>query len=189
MPKPVYIPGLDGVRGMAALLIMFLHFVPGYNQNEHPYLYLLKKVSVVGQIGVPLFFVLSGFLITRILISSKHETNYFKRFYLRRAVRIFPLYYLFLVINFFIIPLINKQAFLPWNLTKYYYLYLQNVAMTFNWKEADLPHLWSLAVEEHFYLVWPVLIYFLSHKSILKVIAGCILISLLCRVLLIGLGF
>lgn len=184
----VYLPALDGIRGFAALLIMFLHFMPSYKWTAHPFLFLLKKASIIGQLGVPLFFVLSGFLITRILINSKNKENYFKSFYIKRALRIFPLYYLYLIISFFLIPILTKLPPVTWKLSWFYYFYLQNIAITFNWRAADLPHLWSLAVEEHFYFVWPVLIYFLPDKKIIKVIAGCFFLSFLCRILLIHLG-
>src|ERR1700755_1520169 len=97
-----YYKGLDGVRGLAALMIMFYHFTPD-SSNTGSFLHFLKKISVIGQSGVTLFFVLSGFLITRILLASKPNKDYFKKFYTKRALRIFPLYYLFLIICFFII--------------------------------------------------------------------------------------
>jgi len=186
--KPSYIPGLDGVRGVAALMIMFLHIIPNYNSPAHPFLSVLRKVAIIGQCGVPLFFVLSGFLITRILLYTKNRPGYFKQFYIKRALRIFPLYYLYLIINFFLIPLFSGQAVPDWGLTWSFYFYLQNIAMTFNWKMVDIPHLWSLAVEEHFYLLWPIAIYFFSYKPTLKIIAGIIIFSLLCRVYLISIG-
>jgi peptidoglycan/LPS O-acetylase OafA/YrhL len=186
--KPTYIPGLDGVRGIAALMIMFLHLVPNYNSPAHPFLSILRKLAIIGQCGVPLFFVLSGFLITRILLHAKNHPSYFKQFYLKRVLRIFPLYYLYLVINFFLIPWLTGQPIPDLNLTWYYYLYLQNIAMTFNWKMLDLPHLWSLAVEEHFYFIWPFVIYFFSNKSTLKIIAGIIVFAFLCRVYLVSIG-
>lgn len=183
-----YYKGLDGVRGIAALMIMFYHFMPGGN-NAGSFLYFLKRISVIGQSGVTLFFVLSGFLITRILLNSKSNAGYFKSFYIKRALRIFPLYYLFLIICFFIIPAINHQPFPPFNLSWYYYFYLQNIPMTFNIKIADLPHLWSLAVEEHFYLIWPFLVFYLSPRALLKVISGIVFFSLICKICLINMGY
>jgi len=186
--KPAYIPGLDGIRGVAALMIMFLHFVPNYNSTAHPFLSILRKLAIIGQCGVPLFFVLSGFLITRILLYTKNNPDYFKQFYLKRVLRIFPLYYLYLVINFFLIPWFTDTPVPDLNLTWPYYLYLQNIAMTFNWKMFDLPHLWSLAVEEHFYFIWPIVIYFFSNKLTLKIIAGIIIFAFLCRIYLVSIG-
>ena len=186
--KPAHIPGLDGVRGLAALMIMFLHIVPNVDVINHPVLYYVRRVAIIGQCGVPLFFVLSGFLITRILLYSKSCPDYFKLFYIKRVLRIFPLYYLFLIISFFLVPYLAGSPLPDWGVTWYYYLYLQNIPMTFNLKVAELPHLWSLAVEEHFYLVWPVIIYCFSEKQTLRIIAGILIFALLCRMLLLHLG-
>jgi peptidoglycan/LPS O-acetylase OafA/YrhL len=87
------IPALDGVRAVAALLVMFLHFSLANHVPE-----AIKHISTFGQTGVDLFFVLSGFLITRILVSSRSSPTYFSHFYIRRALRIMPLYYLFLIL-------------------------------------------------------------------------------------------
>jgi len=188
--KPTHLSALDGVRGLAALMIMFFHFMPAqYDKVNHPILYFLKKISIFGQCGVPLFFVLSGFLITRILLNSRLYNNYFKIFYLKRALRIFPLYYLYLILTFYILPLIFGQEMVNWNMSWYYFFYMQNFAMTFNWKIADAPHLWSLAVEEHFYLLWPFIIYYFSNRAILKIIGIIVILALACRVFIIHLGY
>jgi peptidoglycan/LPS O-acetylase OafA/YrhL len=188
LKKPAHIPGLDGVRGLAALMIMIFHFVPNYDWANHPMMYLVRKMAIIGQCGVPLFFVLSGFLITRILLYSKFQPDYFKLFYIKRVLRIFPLYYLFLIINFFLLPFLLRHQPPGWDMTWYYYFYLQNIPMTFNFKAANLPHLWSLAVEEHFYMIWPVIIYYFSDKQILRITTGILVFALLCRILLLHLG-
>jgi len=94
---------LDGIRAIAALMVMFFHFFQ-HLETSNSILLLVKKASIFGQTGVSLFFVLSGFLITRILINTKDTPNFFYNFYLRRTVRIFPLYYLFLIIYFLLFP-------------------------------------------------------------------------------------
>lgn len=188
LPPLRYYKSLDGVRGIAALMIMFFHFMPAYDKAAHPVLFMIRKLAVAGQTGVVLFFVLSGFLITRILLQQKLKQGYFKQFYLKRALRIFPLYYLFLLICFFILPLLNNAVLPPFSQTWYYYFYLQNIAMTFDWKLATMPHLWSLAVEEHFYLFWPVVVYFCPDKVLKYIIAGWVVFALLCRVYLIANG-
>jgi peptidoglycan/LPS O-acetylase OafA/YrhL len=160
-----YIKQLDGIRAIAALMVMFFHFFRNVEANSQFYL-AIKKISIFGQTGVSLFFVLSGFLITRILLSTKEKKNYFKNFYLRRALRIFPLYYLFLIIYYFLIPLISNSQFVPFNQQIYYWIYIQNFATTFNWKNSGPDHFWSLAVEEHFYLFWPLMVYFIPYKKI-----------------------
>ena len=144
-----------------------------YFQNltfENPVISKIVKLTLFGQTGVTLFFVLSGFLITRILIFAKEDDNYFKNFYIRRALRIFPLYYLFLIIYYFAIPLIFNQPFTPFLEQIYYYTYIQNFSYTFGWGGSGPLHFWSLAVEEHFYLFWPIIVYYTSNKSLSKII-------------------
>jgi peptidoglycan/LPS O-acetylase OafA/YrhL len=174
---------LDGVRAIAALMVMFFHFFQ--ITTVHDSFTTLSKLAGFGQTGVSLFFVLSGFLITRILIFTKDTPRFFYNFYVRRALRIFPLYYLFLAIYFCLIPLIYKTPFPPLNLQIYYWIYLQDFAMTFNWKQAGPAHFWSLAIEEHFYLFWPLLVYYLSNKRIAIAIATIIAVAFLVRVLLV----
>ena len=149
--KLEYYRQLDGVRAIAALMVMFSHFFV-LNHSDHGILHAVNKISVLGQTGVSLFFVLSGFLITRILLATKQSPGYFADFYIRRSLRIFPLYYFFLALYFFIIPLIQHVPSVPWDHQFSYWIYLQNFAMIFGWSQTGPGHLWSLAIEEHFYL-------------------------------------
>jgi peptidoglycan/LPS O-acetylase OafA/YrhL len=176
---------LDGVRAIAALMVMCLHFSPqissGSTLNN-----FIKKVAPFGGTGVTLFFVLSGFLITRILLNSKKDGTYFSTFYIRRSLRIFPLYYLFLIVSFLIVPAFtHTHAEGTW----YFWVYLQNIAFTFGWPADGPNHFWSLAVEEHFYLFWPLVVYFCSEKKLFKVVAGIIVAALLCRILLLSYNY
>src|ERR1700744_2827189 len=107
VPELKYFPELNALRGIAALMVLFFHYMLSTDSKSHPSLHLLYKVSVFGQTGVTLFFVLSGFLITRILLSTKHTKKYFAGFYTKRMLRIFPLYYLALVLFYFVIPVIT----------------------------------------------------------------------------------
>lgn len=175
---------LDGIRGIAAIMVMFFHFFQSL-ESKNQFLIILKKLSVFGQTGVSLFFVLSGFLITRILLNTKQSSSYFFNFYVRRSLRIFPLYFLFLIIFYFIIPLFEKTPIVPFRSQIYFWVYLQNVAMTFNWRNSGPVHFWSLAVEEHFYLFWPFLIYFLDKNKIKILIILLIILALLTRFILI----
>ncbi|MEH1836075.1 MAG: acyltransferase [Nostoc sp.] len=180
--KLSHIPGLDGLRGIAALMVMFFHF------NWLPLgILLINKVVVFGQTGVDLFFVLSGFLITRILISTKSQKNYFTNFYIRRALRIFPLYYGFLIATYFILPLFKIGETPPFSHQIWYYLYMQNIPDTFPTLHSSGPgHFWSLAVEEHFYLFWPLLVYFLPRKHLIWACLGIILLSIVLRIILLN---
>ncbi|RZK01610.1 MAG: acyltransferase [Flavobacterium sp.] len=185
--KLKHIKELDGIRAIAALMVMLFHFsgqIPATNAFNQ----LFRKIAPYGQTGVTLFFVLSGFLITRILLSTKENNNFFKTFYLRRALRIFPLYYLYLIIELIIVPSISKGPTIESN-TWYFWFYLQNFAFTFDWPANGPNHYWSLAVEEHFYLFWPFLVYFLNEKNIKKLCISFILLSLLIRVMLMMNGY
>lgn len=163
-------PGLDGVRGLAILMVLAVHFIanllPTTNAVERAIVY----VTGYGMYGVDLFFVLSGFLITGILYDAQGKTSYFYNFYMRRFLRIFPLYYGVLVLLFFVAPLIpllqgptldylrERQAW-AW-------LYGVNIysAIQGQWSLSFIDHFWSLAVEEQFYVFWPLVVYLLAPR-------------------------
>ncbi|MGB8475412.1 MAG: acyltransferase [Candidatus Acidiferrum sp.] len=186
---PGHIRALDGLRGVAILVVMLYHFTRGYiNGAFHGVLY---QVSNVGWCGVDLFFVLSGFLITGILCDAKDGVHYFQNFYMRRVLRIFPLYYGFLLVLFVLVPvehqfspLIRKQM----GEQVWFWSYLTNFdyALTSHplINDFHLAHFWSLAVEEQFYLVWPAVIFFCQPKTAIRISAICIGTALILRVLL-----
>lgn len=164
-----YYPALDGLRGLAILLVIFLH-----NFDFLNYFFF-------GWLGVDLFFVLSGFLITDILLNSLGKPNFLRNFYMRRILRIFPLYYLILIICLLILPHITS---LNLNL-KYYtsnqiwlWTYLQNWLFVFKEPVGTkmLLHTWSLAVEEQFYLVWPATILLIRRPKILLIVVAAVLL-------------
>lgn len=175
-----YITELDGVRAIAALMVMFFHFFQNL-KVDGDWILLIKKVSFFGQTGVSLFFVLSGFLITRILIVSKGAPNYFLNFYTRRSLRIFPLYYFYLLLVFIILPLLNNTSIPIFSKQIYHWVYLQDFAITFNWDYVGPLHFWSLAVEEHFYLFFPLLVYFLKERQLIVAIIAILFISIVTR--------
>lgn len=161
-----HLPGLDGIRGLAILLVMLSHFiVVGNNLGTNT---PVARFLHSGYLGVDLFFVLSGFLITGILIDSRNSPNYFGTFYMRRALRIFPLYYGLLAVSWLTVvfvtpedkPLLTGHDSMAW-----YWLYASNIGMAVKggWLASPtwvgLGHFWSLAVEEQFYLVWPLVVY------------------------------
>jgi len=102
-------PGLDGVRGVAILMVMAIHFV-GESKAETFVQTLLTKAAGYGLFGVDLFFVLSGFLITGILLEAKNRPHYFRNFYARRTLRIFPLYYGVLAVLFLLLPAVTPLS-------------------------------------------------------------------------------
>jgi len=150
-PRSVtHLPILDGLRGLAVLLVLWAHvspLTPGYPE------WLLKArfLHDPGIQGVDLFFVLSGFLITRILIREREQGRPVRWFLLRRVLRIFPIYYLLLAI----IALTRGGPDVKWCA-----LYVSNFYFAFGGGVTSLTHTWSLCVEEHFYLLWPPVIAF-----------------------------
>lgn len=178
-----HIESLDGLRAIAALMVMFFHFFQHLN-TSNSFILLIKKLSGFGQTGVSLFFVLSGFLITRILLKEKESEKYFLNFYVRRSLRIFPLYYLYLILVFFIIPFFENATIQSFSQQIYHWVYLQDFAITFNWNYSGPIHFWSLAVEEHFYLFFPLIVYFFNEKQLIRFLCALVVISVLLRYVL-----
>jgi len=134
------------------------------------------RASILGQTGVDLFFVLSGFLITTILLQAKPgDWGEMRRFYIRRTLRIFPLYYGFLAVSSLV-----GAAISIW-----FWIYLQNFPMAFGAQHLGPPHFWSLAVEEQFYLVWPFLVLFWPRRWLSHAMWAVVALSILLRVLLL----
>jgi peptidoglycan/LPS O-acetylase OafA/YrhL len=164
-----HISALDGFRGLAVLLVFFFHASQVSFQSRGLLIDLLGKMTEAGWVGVDLFFVLSGFLITRILISTLDAPSYFRNFYGRRTLRIFPLYYGVLLLLILVTPIMHFD----WQGSlKYYLLYVQNyhsrwsgMVLSSQLANIRLEHLWSLAMEEQFYLVWPCLIYIAGRRG------------------------
>ena len=148
--RPDHLPALDGLRALAVLLVLWTHTPLTL---QHPELAAWSAFVQPGYLGVDVFFVLSGFLITRILLSEKARAVPLWKFMLRRAVRIFPAYYL-------LVGLVAAFAWtpdVPWCA-----LYLGNVFYPAFGHAGLLQHSWSLCVEEHFYLLWPPLVALLA---------------------------
>ncbi len=187
-----HIPALDGVRGLAVLLVLCYDCLKLHNDGFIPTL-IARKFAASGWIGVDLFFVLSGFLITGILLDTAGRKGYWKSFILRRSVRIFPLYYGTLIVVFAIAPLVclalgyesATGALAAVKETQFWYWgYLQN--WLFAWQGAwpdgrVLNHFWSLAVEEQFYLIWPFVVIACSRKRLAWVCFGLCLTALTLR--------
>jgi peptidoglycan/LPS O-acetylase OafA/YrhL len=146
---PTYIPEFQGLRGIAVLGVVFYHCHPRF---EHTWFY---KPSLWGWAGVNLFFVLSGFLITSILLESRTQPHYFRNFYARRALRIWPVYVLVLVLCYlnapwFVgLPVLDAFRTAPWWA---YILFLQNLFHII--VPPAIGPTWSLAIEEQYYFLW-----------------------------------
>jgi len=170
---------LDGVRGIAILTVTLYRFCKELDPSASPVLDWIKDASVVGSRGVDLFFVLSGFLITGILLKTKSSQGYFRNFMVRRALRIFPLYFGALALCLWVLPAcLGTSVFdVPRNEQGYLWTYLSNVRMSWEnaWCFGPLDHFWSLAVEEHFYLVWPLVVFCLTPKALLRLSIGLVI--------------
>ena len=190
-PSRRHVPALDGVRGMAILLVLVSHLMLFNDHTGSRFGDSLSALRGLGWVGVDLFFVLSGFLITGILFDTLQDPHYFRSFYMRRFLRIFPLYYGFL---FFLLMLGHwgPQMHFVWNGRQYVLLtYLQNTGIWFPVTDfhpgiwADLDHFWSLAVEEQFYLFWPLLVFLVRGRRQLIALALALSgIALLLRIAL-----
>jgi peptidoglycan/LPS O-acetylase OafA/YrhL len=170
-------PVLDGIRGLAILLVVFHHVVifSGIARTG----LIDRVVLAVGAsawIGVDLFFALSGFLITGILYDARSSNRYFTSFYGRRVLRIFPLYYGFLcawlVFRWFGSTHAEES---PVEGLRWYWLYLSNLQVAlWGWQQPlHLGHFWSLAVEEQFYLVWPLVVRIFDRRRLLQICVAC----------------
>ena len=177
-----YVPGtyvkeFDGWRGVGICFVVLSHYFPSY--------------FIGSWVFMEMFFVMSGFLITGILMDSKTKKNYYKNFILRRVLRVFPLYYIALILLLFIIPA-------AWLNTSYYrshqvwfWTYMENWLFSVEgWPPGKaLRHFWSLAIEEQFYIVWPLVVWMFSPKGLIRCCVFLFFFSLVFRNIGLHLGF
>ena len=180
------IPALDGLRGLAILLVMVFHALD--IQLDAIPIPAIHAIAISGWSGVSLFFVLSGYLITGILLDSNPGRRSLGHFYARRALRILPLYYVTLFIFFYLIP---RESFpeMAWHDDReiLYWTFLQNWAMAARGSFLNAPnlnHLWSLNIEEQFYLFWPLLVFGLGRRRLLWLCGGLVVGCLGLRIVL-----
>lgn len=171
----VHIPALDGLRGVAILAVLLFKSCEGFEPATWGGK-LLGQIFGCGWAGVDLFFVLSGFLITGILLDTKGLPHYFRNFYARRTLRVFPLYYGVLFVSFVLLArwiptndpaaarIVHSQGWLWGYCTNLAFLVKRTVFFDAGWLRFN--HFWSLAIEEQFYLVWPLLIFLLSRRNL-----------------------
>jgi peptidoglycan/LPS O-acetylase OafA/YrhL len=181
-----HVPSLDGVRGLAIFLVVFNHIVPLSDHSGIRLVDILAQLRDCSWIGVYLFFALSGFLITGILVDTLEARHYFRVFYVRRALRIFPPYYGFIIV----LLLLTKTLHFHWGGWQYFYLtYSANLAV---WRSDPLflshfriEHFWSLQVEEQFYFVWPLIVY--RFRSRARLILICLMMCFFALILRVSL--
>jgi peptidoglycan/LPS O-acetylase OafA/YrhL len=177
-----HIESLDGLRGIAVLLVFFFHYLP---RNPHS---PLSWLASIGWSGVDLFFVLSGFLITGILYDTRESSNFFRVFYARRALRLFPLYFFAVGIVLLVGAMLHTA--MSWVAIPFY-IYGANIMLTVKGGVPNFTpyfqciHFWSLALEEQFYSLWPVVVFFVrKRKSLMTICVGGMLGALVYRIVL-----
>jgi peptidoglycan/LPS O-acetylase OafA/YrhL len=187
-----YTPALDGLRGIAILLVLLHHLTiyrPTRGVDQ-----MIAQVPLIGWTGVDLFFVLSGFLISGILIDARGSRRYFMSFYARRTLRIFPLYYLVLFLALVLLPqlpALHRVIVGPYPDPPHlpYWLYYTNISVA----ERGLVHgwvdvAWSLAIEEQFYIVWAVVVWLCPPRWLGPICGVILLVSPIARMLALNRG-
>ncbi|HLZ13833.1 MAG TPA: acyltransferase [Candidatus Acidoferrum sp.] len=200
-PNKSRIPELDGIRGVAILSVLCFHYIsmeglasPGSIADR------LQRLVILGGTGVDLFFVLSGFLIGGILLDAKDSPRFFATFYTRRFFRIFPVYYLWITAYIFVALFGGKRLLAlshsgiapPLNFDVYsHYLFIQNFFLDrfHHLAGAWFDHTWSLAVEEQFYLVIPLLVWLFSRRALKIFLIAIVVTQPLLRILLLKMGW
>ncbi len=174
------VPALDGLRAIAVLLVLAFHLTPDHDSNRG-LASLYFKVADIGWIGVDLFFVLSGYLITSILVRERMSARRLLSFWARRLRRLVPVYLIALLIVFFVVPLLLGTYTVPTlGVQLPYWLYYSNYVPTAYGDlggRVGMGHFWSLAVEMQFYLVWPVVILFFPQHMRLKATVALLLVA------------
>jgi peptidoglycan/LPS O-acetylase OafA/YrhL len=182
----LYFPGLNGLRFVAAFMVMVSHIEQLKKDENLANLDHLPIIGQSGQNGVSLFFVLSGFLITYLLLQEDRATGTIdiRKFYIRRILRIWPLYYLIVGLGFFVLPwcmeasgLQNALITAYWPKLILFLLFLPNLAMVAFPQVPFTAQVWSIGTEEQFYLIWPLLLK--KFKSVLPAVLSGIAIGII----------
>lgn len=179
--EKIFFPNLDGLRFIAFFAVFFHHslIVSCFNSDHNSAVYqFIFAQKLNGALGVNLFFVLSGFLITYLLLSEKGKYNKINvpNFYMRRLLRIWPLYFLMVLTGFILFPLVKKMAGgIPdeTHAAGYYMFFVSNFQMIQKGfaDSSILNVLWSVGVEEQFYIAWPLILFIIPQRHLLKAFA------------------
>ena len=169
------VPELDGLRGLAAIAIVAFHY------GEHTPIH--DRLLYAGVTSLELFFVLSGYLISTIILNHAGEPGFFRTFYIRRGLRIWPIYYLLLLVYASTWLFMPRQA--PLSALPYALMFTQNIEFYWFAKPVPLAYpltpTWSLAVEEQFYILWPLLVGLFGTRRLGAIAVGCVATSVAAR--------
>lgn len=179
LDKRLHFPGLNGIRAYAAISVLIIHTKQNFGEmrSQQAVIKVLDILAIDAQIAVNFFLVLSGFLITYLLLFENKKTNTINifRFYIRRILRIWPLYYLIVILCLIVLPILIKQDYplsnFPTSKIILVILFLPN----FIGSLGPLTHLWSIGLEWQFYLVWPWILQ--SSRRFLRVCFGILLVK------------
>jgi peptidoglycan/LPS O-acetylase OafA/YrhL len=173
---------LDGLRGLAILLVLLLHFTTDMEMPAGTVAAGVRSAFQIGWIGVDLFFVLSGFLITGILVDNKGSGRYFRAFYARRALRILPVYFLAVFAAFHLLPRVFQGFDTGGMRTEAaFWLFLANFKELPYQLARTVGHFWSLAIEEQFYLMWPLVVFLSTRTQARRIALVAVILSPLLR--------
>ena len=180
---------LDGLRGLAILLVLLLHFTTDMTLPPDSIASGVRSAFQVGWIGVDLFFVLSGFLITGILVDNKSSEGYFRVFYARRALRILPVYFLAVFAAFHVLPRVLHDFDTGGVRTEAaFWLFVTNFVELPYQLARTVGHFWSLAIEEQFYLMWPLVVFLTSRRHARRIALLTVVLSPILRYLALRAG-
>jgi peptidoglycan/LPS O-acetylase OafA/YrhL len=189
-------PALNGIRALAVTLVFLDHYAGGAHGGR--FLNVLNAIRLRGWVGVDLFFVLSGFLITGILYDTRHDSHFFLRFFARRSVRIFPVFYLVFAILLALTPFLHYEwraghtlffVYMGNFLANYDFSYYEIYTASHPTFKAFIGHFWSLCVEEQFYLLWPVVVWLVRDRiKLLWTATGLSFLALILRCLMVYLS-
>jgi peptidoglycan/LPS O-acetylase OafA/YrhL len=184
-----HVAALDGIRGVAILAVVAFHYwtMP----HHHPVGHAVWTIARAGWLGVDVFFVLSGFLVTGILLDSRDSDHYFRNFYVRRTLRIFPLYYAVLALVFGVLaalPFMQTESFNALReRQQWLWAYAVNIAnagareLLFVSDRFEANHFWSLAAEQQFYAAWPAFVLVFPARRLVLVGLVIVLVSFVCK--------
>ena len=182
--KVLFLPGLNGLRSIASLSVMIGHIAGSSSAFNLDFFLFgsdekgLPKSWLLGSYGVTIFFVLSGFLITYLLVLEKEKSEInIKKFYIRRILRIWPIYYLFFIVCLAVI--FYTQQSISYQTVLYYIFFLANIPFIYSFSIPLVSHYWSIAVEEQFYLFWPLLLK--NIKNLFLIVFSLVLIQNIIR--------
>ena len=184
-------PALDGVRGFALLIVVIHNTAWISGPSEQLLVKLYAAGAAAGWVGVQLFFVLSGFLITGILMDTRRSPDYLRRFFIRRALRIFPLYFVGIAIAVLLAATLAQNTDWANSVDRYqwaYWTYVSNWTDPFTGGIPGLSHLWSLAIEEQFYFLWPLAVWRTPSHKILRILVALVAAAPLMRFGMIAAG-